>query len=371
VKPKESHTRDMVVVRLDGLGDMMLWLSSLQHLRHSYPTRHITVMIHEPWAPYLMGLNMVDDVIPVPFVTQMNHLKRGVFYYLRLIRLLYRVWRWALTWEANMVIHPTPARTLLADVLATSIRAPVLWGVVGNHDNQWKKVQWVPGLRCHDIDQRYTHHVAWVHRTKMLSFNAHFVSEITGSRMVPRVMDLRGLTPPSPMAGPYLVWCPQAGDPGREWPLDRWEAVLSEVSDPIVLVGTGLPSPLLQAVMTRLKARGQRVLDMMGHTTVSELASIVSGASLYLGNDSGVTHIAIACGIPSVMVMGGGHSGIFSPYSDGVGLLVCHQPLPCDGCNWRCSHPTYQPGKTYPCLGLVGVQRVQDGITQLRHHHGG
>lgn len=360
-----NQIRDIIIIRLDGLGDMILWLSSLQHIRQVYHNRHITVMIHEAWAPFLVNLNMADDVIPIPFISTMQSFKRKRFYHLRLLMLLLQVSCWARQWQAAMVIHPTHARTLISDLLATLIRSPIRWGVLGNQHNEWKKIQWVPGLRFKDMNKRYSHRVTGNPHMMVLPLNAHVTSTITAQPMPPSMINLCQRTTTSPLSPPYIVWCPQAGDSGREWPLEKWEIVLTDLPIPIVVVGIGQASLLLKKIIQRLSSNGQVLMDWVGQTTLSELAGVLSHASLFLGNDSGVTHLASALQIPSIMIIGGGHYSTYAPYV-GVkgGPTVCKHELPCYGCNWTCHHKDYQSNHAYPCVEMVDPNWVRQQVYQ-------
>jgi ADP-heptose:LPS heptosyltransferase len=74
--------------------------------------------------------------------------------------------------------------------------------------------------------------------------------------------------------------------------------------------------------------------NLAGRTTIRRMAAIIRRCRLYLGSDSVGAHIACAVGVPSVVVLGGGHFGRFIPYSP-LTSVVC-LPLECYGCNWNC-----------------------------------
>jgi len=356
--------RDIVLIRVDALGDMVLGASALWHYRRCYEGRHLTLVANASWADWVVRWGVVDEVVPVDVGGRWG----AMTVWQRLVML----WQWAgvvwglSRWRANMVVHLTVHRGIRGDVIAGLIRTPIRWGVVGPTHNYRRWVHRLPWCGYNAMGQRYSHRVAIESDRMVLEANATVASVVTGVRMAPAVIDLRPVVHKTPLAPPYMVWCPFAGDPAREWPMAHWNTVLQALSMPLVVVGAGpIPSGLTEVIMG-LRAQGRVVWDYVGQTDLPTLASIVSGASLYLGNESGVTHLAVACHIPSVMVMGGGHAGLFAPYLDGMGLLVCRQPLPCDGCNWRCSHPAYHNGRAYPCIEgvdpLLVVQVVRDGL---------
>ncbi len=57
-----------------------------------------------------------------------------------------------------------------------------------------------------------------------------------------------------------------------------------------------------------------------------DLASWMRGARVYIGNDSGISHLAAAIGLPSVVLFGPTDPLIWAPRGDNVRILH-HQPL--------------------------------------------
>jgi ADP-heptose:LPS heptosyltransferase len=50
-----------------------------------------------------------------------------------------------------------------------------------------------------------------------------------------------------------------------------------------------------------------RFIDLVGRTDWAELASVVSGADIVIANNSGVAHLAAACGTPTLAIYSGSH----------------------------------------------------------------
>ena len=78
-----------------------------------------------------------------------------------------------------------------------------------------------------------------------------------------------------------------------------------------------------------------KVRDLRGQTTLEELAQEIAQADLYLGVDTGPTHLALALGKPTVVVLGGGDYGRFFPY--GQARVVTHR-MDCFQCHWECKY---------------------------------
>ena len=78
--------------------------------------------------------------------------------------------------------------------------------------------------------------------------------------------------------------------------------------------GLALERDVEAAVCSRVgKARA---LSMFGTLTLPELAALLTRSSLLIGNDSGITHLAAACGTPTVALFGPQDPRRFRPWSD-------------------------------------------------------
>lgn len=92
----------------------------------------------------------------------------------------------------------------------------------------------------------------------------------------------------------------------KRWDLNRFAAVFDELAArrglPVVLLGSAGEREV-NGETARL-AKKARVFDLSGATTLPEALGVLAEAALFLGNDSGLAHLAGAAGTPSVVVFG-------------------------------------------------------------------
>jgi ADP-heptose:LPS heptosyltransferase len=55
--------------------------------------------------------------------------------------------------------------------------------------------------------------------------------------------------------------------------------------------------------------------------------------------DSGPAHLALALGRPTVVLLGGGHPGVFGPWQRNARQTWLTKPMDCYGCDWYCTQP--------------------------------
>jgi ADP-heptose:LPS heptosyltransferase len=137
---------------------------------------------------------------------------------------------------------------------------------------------------------------------------------------------------------------PGARDPARRWPAARFAEVARALADegvPVVLTGTGDEAPLTHAIASAVPAGA--VLDLGGRTTLGALAALVDGARLVVTNDTGVSHVAAARRVPSVIVFTASERERWAP-ADGLRHVAVGS-----GASNRCGE--HAPDGRHRCLG--------------------
>lgn len=101
---------------------------------------------------------------------------------------------------------------------------------------------------------------------------------------------------------PFAVIAPGASMPKRVWPLESWAEVIED------LRLQGMQVVLLSGAQDAAIAKRLHLLTgkwatlIAGETNLAESVTLISRASLFLGNDSGPGHIAGALGVPTVIL---------------------------------------------------------------------
>jgi ADP-heptose:LPS heptosyltransferase len=118
----------------------------------------------------------------------------------------------------------------------------------------------------------------------------------------------------SPRVRQAVVLHPGAASPSRRWPPERFAAVaraLATAGEPVVITGTKAEQPVARRVAQAAGLGEQSVLA--GQTALPGLAAVVAAASLVISNDTGVAHLAVAYGIPSVTLFGPVSPALWGP----------------------------------------------------------
>ncbi len=109
----------------------------------------------------------------------------------------------------------------------------------------------------------------------------------------------------------YVVIHPAAGTPLRQWSpafFGRLIDLLAEEDDMrIALIGGPDEREIAERVLATVK-RQDRVFNLVGRSKLSEVPRIMAESVLFVGNNSGPSHIASGLGVPTVAV----HSALVS-----------------------------------------------------------
>lgn len=94
-----------------------------------------------------------------------------------------------------------------------------------------------------------------------------------------------------------------AGYPSRKYPVEKCLVALKELANKnLVFVIVGGKSELEDANFIEQNLPRGKVLNLVGKTTLRETEAIISQMDFYLGNDSGVMHMAAAAQIPCIVL---------------------------------------------------------------------
>ena len=149
------------------------------------------------------------------------------------------------------------------------------------------------------------------------------------------------------LTAPYVVLFPGASIDERKWGSDRFaelaRRLLSAGFKVIVVGGSEDVGPAVE-----IGSMTPGVINLVGATSLLETASVLSGAALLISTDSGVLHIGVGLGIPTVSLFGPGIARKWAPR--GPEHRVVNLELPCSPCT--------RFGTTPPCP--IGARCIQD-----------
>jgi heptosyltransferase III len=103
---------------------------------------------------------------------------------------------------------------------------------------------------------------------------------------------------------PYAVLQPGARLPGMRWPVARFAELSAWLRDRYGIASVANCGPQDQDVANEIRAAMRSCAIVPSEFNIRELIALISGARLFVGNDSGPAHIAAALQRPTVVLFG-------------------------------------------------------------------
>ena len=333
--PFPSPPRRILIIKPSAIGDVVHALPVLNLLRRRWPDAHISWLVTPACAGLLERHPQLDEVVRF----ERRELGRGwrspraAVELVRLMRELGRG-RFDLVIDLQGLFR--------SGWLAASTRAPVRVGPANAREGGWlfytHRVPTGP-VEQHAIERYLT--IAEAVGCERGPVEFHFAVDDADRAAVAAV------TPPR-----YAVLMPGANWPTKQWPVERFAALVAPLRERF-----GLPSVVAGGPDTvALAAKVGGAVDLAGRTSLRQLVALLEGASLVVANDSGPMHIAAALGRPLVTPFGPTNPVRTGPYRRMESVV--RVDIPCSPCySRRCSHVS--------CLNWIGIDPVIE-LAQLQ-----
>jgi heptosyltransferase-3 len=120
---------------------------------------------------------------------------------------------------------------------------------------------------------------------------------------------------------PRLVVHPGSGGKEKNWEIERWIALLQRfrcrfTDMEIVVVGGEADGERISA----LRSASIEARYILG-APLPHLAAVLARATLFVGHDSGISHLAAAAGAPCILLFGPTDPEVWAPGNEGVTVL--------------------------------------------------
>lgn len=151
---------------------------------------------------------------------------------------------------------------------------------------------------------------------------------------------------PAPILAVHLG----AGTTAKRWPVGHWRVLVARFLDDgwrVIVVGGPEDVEMSSALEEHPNLR-----DWTGQLTVSQTTALLERAELFIGADSGPSHLAASTGTPSVVLFSGTNRvAQWRPWSRRS--LVLRHRVPCGPC-----HRKVCPLADHPCMAGLRPDRV-------------
>lgn len=267
---------DVLVLRLDQLGDFILWLDSAKEYRKLYYNKRITLLVNANWYDLAKSLSYWDEVIPLDTIK----FRINPFYRLQMLTYIRKK-----GFEIAVCPRHSVKLTLEPPIVATC------------GANQKIVCE---GSFPIEKQNYFTRSIPMRPHVHELIRNADFLRGLGRDNFkstAPELSVLKGID------GEHILICPKSFRGHKEWPLARFIRIMHYLYGYKIIVCNDKPINNLP----------RHVIDMTGKTRLMEFIDLINNASLVIANDSAPIHLAVAMNVPSICI-GAEILGRFHPY---------------------------------------------------------
>lgn len=158
---------------------------------------------------------------------------------------------------------------------------------------------------------------------------------------------------------PFVALFPGASIPERRWGTTNFRHLalrLGAEGIPVVVVGASCDRETGDAIVA-----GGNGLNLAGKTSLMETAEVLRRSLLLVTGDSGILHLAVGLGVPTVSLFGPGIARKWAP--TGERHIVLNRHLPCSPCTRFGYTSRCRDGA--PCIAKIGVDDVERAVLTL------
>jgi ADP-heptose:LPS heptosyltransferase len=154
-----------------------------------------------------------------------------------------------------------------------------------------------------------------------------------------------------------IVIAPFSSDKNKDWGISNFRNICIKLSTDykIILLGTPEQNQKINMICEGLN----NVFNFVNKIRLSEIPALISCCSIYIGLDSGLSHIALLTKAKSITIIGGGSFGRFFPLDEPSNMYFLFLDLNCFQCNWHCIF------KINYCLALLSVDKVYYKVIEV------
>lgn len=357
-RPAPTGKKRVAFVKLDGVGDYILWTAAFELLKQKYPS--------PDWERILIGNERFCE-----FAESDPTFDRNLF--VNVARFASSpAYRFGVIREVRglgieTIVNPRLTREFLwGDSIVRCSGASERIGSRGIENlmsplQESVSAKWYTELKPAPMPG--------VHE---LISNIEFLDGTAERLEIPPVIeDIRSPASELDVEGKYAVIFLGAFSPDKRWPMEKFAISARELAERhgLKIILCGGPGEELLAENFKESFDGNFV-SLIGKTTLRELSMVIRKASLTVTNDTAAGHIAVAQRCPVVVITPGNHVGRFFPYpkellSAGLPQVSVIHEMPCFGCGWTCIYKDLGENEPKPCIAGVEVGAVVHAADRL------
>ena len=359
-----SKVRRVLVVRLRSIGDTVLATPSLIALKRFLPGAQIDVLLEDWVAPVLDGFREVDNVLTVSRESKKSRIETAwqirrnrydvainlhggttATFFVRASGAKYRVG--LASYQYNFLythLAPSPLEFWQTEHAHSAEQQLALLGFVGVPVSDKPRSHLVvTGQALKSLEEKFN-----ALKTQRREDAEDFLPEIN--------FDQSQI--PSPKSQIALIH-PAAAFEEKQWSVEKFAEVIDYLAARNIF-SVAVAAPEEKHIIEELSQKTSTMFHGFTDLTLPEITALASRAKIFVGNDSGIAHIAAAVNTPTVVIFGSSNINHWRPWTNAPNEIVYAQKA--------CSHQIgeIRKGSENPkCIRCVTVKEVCEAIERV------
>jgi len=338
-----NEVRRVLVVRLRSIGDTVLATPSLHALHRFLPDARIDVLLEDWVAPLLDGSPDVDRVITVK--------RHDTSSRLRIVQGLR-----AARYDVAFNLHGGSTAALLTRASGARHRVgyqSYRYARLHNYSAPAASELW-RREKTHSVEQQLAL-LGWTGVPVTDRPPTHLNVTIEAERSImQRLRDAHLREGES-----FALIHPAAAFDSKQWAAENFARVVEHLHAR-GLSAVAIVAPGEESVIKNINDNTRAPLVALTNLALPEVTALAARSRLFVGNDSGIAHIAAAVGTPSVVIFGSSNVAHWRPWTNAPAEVV-REEMPCAPCpGYTCSEFDVPQ-----CIRRVSVERVNEAIERV------
>ena len=169
-----------------------------------------------------------------------------------------------------------------------------------------------------------------------------------------------------PQGGPVLAVAAAANWPGKQWRAENFADLIARLTGPVGMLPGARVAVLAAAAEHRqvkpllAAVPAARLLNLAGRTGLPVAAAVLRRCAFFVGNDSGLMHMAAAAGVPTLGLFGPSHTTHYAPWGPRAAWVRTAKPY-----DELVGGPGYDHRTTGTLMDSLSVEAVEAAAQDL------
>lgn len=334
----------IILVRLDNIGDFIIWLHSLKNLKNESKNKKIILVCNKVFEELAIESKIFDEIIGI----DVKKFNLNLVYKYKVLKKL-RINKY------EKLISPIYSRNVATEGIVKNILATEKVGINGDTSNITKYQQKF-------TNKNYTKLIEIESKNKMqLYINIEFFNKVFNTNYKIELYNWNKNKKRNNSYKNYCIFFLGASTIKKCWEVEKYAEIIKKIPKnlEILLCGGKQEKVLGEKIISLIKEH--KIKNLIGKTNLIEVLKLIKESNFIVCNDTFAVHMAVMLRKKSICIVGGGHFGRFLPYpkelednEDNFLPKVIYKKMDCFGCNWKCKYNTIP----YKCIKNIKVKDV-------------